>query len=124
MQDTALGNQFALALISTYALQWLKQSKLFPWMTVETQTLNRLVGAAIAFLSSVGILVSFDHVAGVLTVSGLTVANLLHAGARFLQQWAFQQAAYKGLVAPPMPGAMQAGAEKHPPVITVEETKQ
>ena len=124
MQDTALGNQFALALISTYALQWLKQSKLFPWLTVETQTLNRLVGAAIAFLSSVGILVSFDHVAGVLTVSGLTVANLLHAGARFLQQWAFQQAAYKGLVAPPMPGAMQAGAEKHPPVITVEETKQ
>ncbi len=120
MQDTALGNQFALALISTYALQWLKQSKLFPWLTVETQTLNRLVGAAIAFLSSVGILVSFDHVAGVLTVSGLTVANLLHAGARFLQQWAFQQAAYKGLVAPPMPGAMQAGAAEHPPVIVIE----
>ena len=124
MQDTALGDQFALALISTYALQWLKQSKFFPWLTVETQTLNRLVGAAIAFLSSVVILVSFDHVAGVLTVSGLTVANLLHAGARFLQQWAFQQAAYKGLVAPPMPGAMQAGAEKHLPIITVEETKQ
>jgi hypothetical protein len=120
VQDTALSDQIPLALISTYALQWLKASKFFPWLTMETQTLNRIVGIAIAFLTSVGVLVSFDHVAGVLTVTGLTLANLGHAVIRFGQQWTFQQASYRLVVAPAMPGAMQAGAAEHPPVLAIE----
>lgn len=119
MNDIALSEQIPLAVISTYALQWLKQTRFFPWLTVESQTFNRIAGVVIAFFGSVGVLTSFDHTAGVLTISGLTLANLTHASARFIQQWAMQQASYKMIVAPPMPGAMQAGAEEHPPVIAI-----
>jgi hypothetical protein len=116
MNDTTLSVQFTIALISTYALQWLKETKFFPWLTTETQALNRAVSLVIAFLASAGILVGFDHTAGVLTISGLTAANLLHAASRFVQQWAMQQAAYKGLVMPPRPGTT--------PPSNSQETKQ
>jgi hypothetical protein len=56
----------------------------------------------------------------VLTITGLTTANLMHVAVRFFQQYAYQQASYKLVVAPPMPGALQAGAEEHPPVIAIE----
>jgi len=120
MNETALSAQITVAVVSTYALQLLKQSRFFPWLTVESQTLNRIAGSVIAFLTSVGILVTFNHAAGILTISGLTVANLLHAGSHFVEQWAMQQVAYKGIVAPPMPGAMQAAAAEHPPVLAIE----
>jgi hypothetical protein len=118
--DIALNEQIPLAVISTYVLQWLKQSKLFPWLTVETQTLNRWAGIAIAFLSSVGVLVTFDHAAGVLTISGLTAANLLHVAARITQQWVMQQVAYRTVVAPPLPGALQAGAQERNPTPAIK----
>jgi hypothetical protein len=117
MQDPALSAQITVAVVSTYALQLLKQSKFFPWLTVETQTLNRVAGSLIALLTSVGILVTFS--AGTLMITGLTPINLLHAAAHFVQQWVMQQVAYKTVVSPPMPGAMQAGAEEHPPVIAI-----
>jgi hypothetical protein len=117
MQDPALSAQITVAVVSTYALQLLKQSKFFPWLTVETQTLNRIAGSIIALLTSVGILVTFS--AGTLMITGLTPINLAHAAAHFIQQWVMQQVAYKTVVAPPMPGAMQPGAEQHPPVISI-----
>lgn len=99
MNDIALSNQIPLALLSAYGLQWLKGSRFFPWITAETQTLNRWAGAVVAFCASVGVLVSFDHATGVLTISGLTAVNLGHVAWRFAQQWLLQQAAYKGVVA-------------------------
>ena len=123
MNDTALNDQIPLALLSTWAFQFLKRSKWFPWLSVESQKVNYAVGALIAFLSTVGILCNFDHAAGVLTISGLTTANLMHVAVRFFQQYAYQQASYKLVVAPPMPGALQAGAEEHPPVLEIAPAK-
>jgi hypothetical protein len=123
MLDTALTEQTTIAVITTYVFQWLKKSRWFPFLTVETQKFNRVLGVAVAFAASIGVVATFDHTAGVLTITGLTVAGLLHGGARFVQQWAFQQAAYKTLVAPPMPGALQQGAEEHPPVLAIEPPK-
>jgi hypothetical protein len=120
MLDTALTEQITLAVIATYALQIIKKSKWFPWLTVESQKLNYIVGVVVAFGASVGVVATFDHTAGVLTITGLTWAGLGHGAARFIQQWVFQQVAYKNLIAPPMPGAMQAGAEKQPPVLALE----
>jgi hypothetical protein len=120
MNDTALTGQFTIAILVPIVFQWIKIRKWFPWITVETQKLNRVVGVAVAFAASIGVVVGFDRTAGVLTVTGLTLAGLSHGVWRFVQQWAFQQASYKLIIAPPMPGAMQAGAEKHPPVLAVE----
>jgi hypothetical protein len=120
MLDTALTEQLTIAAITTYAFQILKKSKWFPWLTVESQKLNYVVGVLVAFGASIGVVATFDHTAGVLTVTGLTVAGVGHGLARFVQQWVFQQVAYKNLIAPPMPGQLQAGAEKHPPVLALQ----
>jgi CTP-dependent riboflavin kinase len=61
------------------------------------------------------VIATFDHTTGVLTITGLTISGIGHGLARFVQQWVFQQAAYKNLIAPPLPGAMQAAAAKKDP---------
>lgn len=54
---------------------------------------------------------TWDH--GTLSISGLTGANLEHALTRIVQQWTFQQAAYRSVIAPPLPGAIQESTTKH-----------
>ena len=120
MLDTALSEQIPIAVISTLVLQWLKKSRWFPWLTVESQKLNRIAGVVIAFAASIGVVATFDHTAGVLTITGLTLAGLGHGIARFIQQWSYQQAAYRTVVAPPLPGALQQGAEEKPPVLAIK----
>lgn len=120
MLDTALTEQATIAVITTYVFQWIKKSSWFPWLTMNSQKLNRILGVVVAFAASIGVVATFDHTAGVLTVTGLTMAGLGHGVARFIQQWVMQQTAYKVVIAPPMPGALQQGAERHPPVLKVE----
>jgi hypothetical protein len=113
---TELGSQATLAVLVSFALQWLKNSKYFPWITVETQQLNRLLSVLIAFVSGFGIYATWGQ--GTLSISGLTAANLFHAGTHAVQQLAFQHAAYRVLIAPPMPGAMQPAPPKETSPIT------
>lgn len=117
---TALTDQATIALYTTLIFQFLKKSKWFPWLTLESQNLNRIVGVVLAFAAAIGVSATFDQTAGQLTITGLTLVGLFHGTVRFLQQWAFQQGAYKLIVAPPMPGQLQAGAEKHPPELKLE----
>jgi hypothetical protein len=104
--DSELGTQASLAVLVSFAMQRLKASKYFPWLSGETERLNRVVALVIAFLSGFGIFVVWDH-HGTLTISGLTAANLFHAATHGIEQWAFQQTAYRTVIAPPLPGALQ-----------------
>lgn len=105
-----LGAQATIAIFVSFGLQWLKKSRFFPWLTVETQQLNRWVSIVIAFCAGIGIYVTWHE--GTLTVSGLTGPNMAHAIMRGLEQWAFQTTAYRGLIAPPQPGVVQAMIDK------------
>lgn len=120
MVDAVLTDQATIAVYTTLVFQLLKKSSWFPWLTLESQKLNRIIGIAAAFFAAIGVSATFDRTAGALTVTGLTVIGLFHGTVRFAQQWMMQQVAYKLVVAPPMPGALQAGAEKHPPVLKIE----
>lgn len=111
-----LGTQATVAVLVSFAIQRLKASKYFPWLTGETEKLNRLVALVVAFLSGFGIFVVWDH-HGTLTISGLTGANLFHAVMHGIQQWTFQQTAYRTVIAPPLPGALQ------PPLSTDKQTQ-
>jgi hypothetical protein len=123
-----MGNQLAtqasVAVLVSYALQWIKQSKWFPFITTETQTLNRWISAVVAFASGLGIFFTWNHTAGTLTIAGLTAANLLHAGTGMIQQWLFQHAAYRTLVAPPLPGAVQAQEKDAAAAVAVVQQAQ
>jgi hypothetical protein len=103
-----LASQFTLAAMVSFALQWLKAQPWFPWVTVETQKINRATSIALAALSGVGIFVTWNHDAGTLMISGLKAANLWHVGVKVVQQFAMQHVLYKAVIAPPIPGVMQS----------------
>jgi len=103
--SSELGAQATTAILVSFVMQWLKKSRFFPWLTVETETLNYWVSAIIAFLTGVGIFVTWSQ--GTLTISGLTSVNIYHALVRGVEQWAFQTTAYRALIAPPPAGYLQ-----------------
>jgi hypothetical protein len=100
-----LGSQATVAVLVSFAIQWIKKSSAFPWLTIETHKLNTLVSVIVAFASGFGIFATWDH--GTLAISGLTGVNLAHALTRIVQQWTFQHVAYRTVIAPPLPGAIQ-----------------
>lgn len=113
MDSSQLSTQATIAVAASFALQWLKKSPWFPWLTVETQALNRWVAMVIAAATGFGIYVTWSS--GTLNITGLTVANLWHAATRCVEQWTFQHAAYRTLIAPPLPGAVQAAQKDQKP---------
>ena len=108
--SSELGAQATIAILVSFGLQWLKKSRFFPWLTIETQAVNRWVSIVIAFGAGIGIYATWNQ--GTLTVTGLTPDNIYHALVRGVEQWAFQTTAYRSLIAPPQPGVVQAMIEK------------
>lgn len=101
-------SQVSLALLVPYVLQYLKKSKWFPLVSYTTDKLNRTISAVIAFVAGFGIAINFDDSAGVLTVTGLTIAGLWTGTLHAVQQFLMQHTVYKLAVAPPPPGVEQA----------------
>lgn len=108
-------SQFTAAAVVVYALQMIKKSAWFPWMTQETTTLNRLVSAAGAFIGSIGVHMAFS--AGqatapdgtyLITVTGLTLANVGAGLWHWMNQFAGQQLLYDGIVSKTSPKTPQA----------------
>ena len=95
-----LSSQLSLAYVTSSVMEWLKHQGWFPLMDKETANLNRLVAVVASFLVAVGIHFSFDTSAGVLTITGLTAGNIVHGLLAWVQQFAFQQGAFKLLVKP------------------------
>jgi len=103
-----LSSQAAIAIISSYGIQYLKGQPWFPFLKANAQKLNTMVTAIIAALAGLGVAITFNE--GTLMVTGLTLANLGHIVSHFLEQWAFQHAAYQGLInrgGGPQPGAVK-----------------
>jgi len=110
IMGSELGAQASIAILVSFGIQWVKKSRFFPWLTVETQAVNRWVSIVAAFCAGIGIYATWNQ--GTLTVTGLTGINVYHALMRGVEQWAFQTTAYRGLIAPPQPGIVQSMLEK------------
>ena len=108
--SSELGAQASIAILVSFIMQWVKKSRFFPWLTVETEKLNYWMSVIIAFLTGIGIFVTWNQ--GTLIISGLTSSNIYHALVRGLEQWAFQTTAYRALIAPPPAGYLQAMLER------------
>ena len=78
---TVMGNEvldtLSASAISVAIIQWLKNTKLIPFMDQHTSGINRIVAWVMAFLAGTGIHYQFDHATGTLTLTGLTVATIL-----------------------------------------------
>jgi uncharacterized membrane protein (DUF441 family) len=83
-------------------IQWLKDSKYFPWITAQTETLNKILGAFLAFIASIGVQYSYHE--GVVTIT-FTVLTVLAGLWHWIQQLMMQHLVYYGIIKPPAASA-------------------
>jgi len=111
-------------------IQWLKATKLVPFINQHSAGLNRTLGWVSAFATGAGIHYTFNHDAGVLTITGLSAGVIIHTATVTAKQYAVQWLIYKGVVKGPAetvsaiaegivrpvpvasPGAIAAGIEQ------------
>lgn len=86
------GNSFIWAMFSSALMQFVKKHPKLSWFTERTEvSVQRVIAGVVAIAGGLGIGMVFDHDAGVLTVSGLTLASVYHAARQFaLQEFVYQ----------------------------------
>lgn len=90
-----LSTQLTLGMLVPYILEWLKGQKWFPAMGPNNPWLNRIVAAIIAGAAGFGITGHFESSAGVLTITGLTLANIQQGLFHSVLQYLLQHTVYK-----------------------------
>ena len=87
--------------VCVWLIQWAKGSKLVPFLTHETQALNKIASVVIAGLASAGIVLGASHTGsvsqGTLSISwqGLTFANVANLVYHWIANYAAQKGMYK-----------------------------
>ena len=95
---TDIQSMLVLNAILVWILQAVKSSKYLPWITAETQAINKLASALLAALASAGMVFSVVHTGsggtGEITLhyAGVTTLSL----ANFLWHWVGNYAIQKG----------------------------
>ena len=114
-----LGQQGGVAFATVFLLDYLKRASWFPWISNETETLNRALSLIVAFCTAAGLKIASSgttHGPGSLTIawgSSLWVV-LGHAGSQFLAQ----EGAHKFLAAHKMLKTvlLYIGQQQSPPI--------
>lgn len=82
-----LGSQITAAAVISFVIGWLKKSPWFPWITTETAKLNRVAAVVLSGLAALGLHFQFNHSAGSLLITGLSLQGFLlgawHWGSQF-----------------------------------------
>jgi hypothetical protein len=90
--DTVTASAMSVAIV-----QWLKNTKLIPFMNQHSSGINRAVAWFMAFLSGTGIHYNFDHATGTLTLTGLTAMAIFHTAGDTIKSYALQWLVYRGV---------------------------
>jgi hypothetical protein len=95
-------HQGGVGVIFVYLLEWLKKSNWFPWVSQNSGTLNRWIGLAIAFGTSVGVKAVAEgtsqtgwHIALTIPPLAVMVDTLVHAATQFGEQQVLYHCAVK-----------------------------
>lgn len=86
-------SQLAGAALLAYLLQWIKHSRLVPWVGEHTKGINYALTGLMSLVATIGIHYNFDASTGVLTIGGLHASTILSGLIEWAKQWAFQQGA-------------------------------
>ena len=99
MTDIDLSYQSGSAVLTVLALDFLKRAKWFPWMTCDTETVNRIVGVAVAIGATIGVsVVSHEgnwHTGGQITIAFPSLVNGVHGVLQVATQYGFQETLHK-----------------------------
>lgn len=99
--STELPSLITTSAITVAAIQWLKNTKLIPFINQHSSTVNRVVGWTAAFITAAGLHYTWDANTGTLTLTNLHLMSILHAAGDTTKSYAFQWLIYKGIVQTP-----------------------
>ena len=116
--DNELLSTITASSMAVAIIQWLKNTKLVPFMNQNSAGLNRFVGWFAAFVSGAGLHYHYEASTGTLTLTGLTAAAIVHTGWDTVQSYAAQWLIYRGIVKQPA-ADVAAVAQGMPATITV-----
>ncbi len=101
MEVDTIKNILILNAVCVWLIEVVKRSRYFPWVTQETEQINKMLSAFLAALSSAGItVVTINQGPGNLDIhiTGLTLPTLLHFVWHGLGNYAVQKWVYKMVV--------------------------
>lgn len=93
--DNLVLNQVTSSAVVILLINKLKSSSWFPSITKGTDELNRVLAVLFAGLGAIGVHTSFDHAAGILTITGLTTTGILTGLWHWVTSYATQELAYQ-----------------------------
>ncbi len=117
VETTTVGDLLSTLTASTLTvsiIQWLKTSKWLPFVNQHSAGLNRTLGWLSAFATGAGIHWTFNHDAGVLTITGLSAGIIIHTATITAKQYAVQWLIYKGIVKEPAANVAAVAEGLHP----------
>lgn len=100
MPDEIL-SQFTASAMTAYAIEWLKRSQYFPFITAETKTVNRVLSAIGAALTAFGIHTAIEGSSGAgwhVTIAIPSTVLLLHAVWDWAKAFVLNQAVFDGVI--------------------------
>lgn len=96
---TAFGTSVTVSAIGVALIEFVKRSKWFPWATMETAKLNRILSVLYAMIAAVGIHIAWNHgaVPGsyMIEVTGLTLAGVALGIWSVLKAFVLQELIYR-----------------------------
>src|SRR5262245_47913538 len=90
--------QFTVSSVVVWAIDLLKRAKWFPWLSVETESLNRFAACIGAAITSAGIHFALEPAAEgqwTMHITGLSIWSITHFGKGFLVAIVTQQTVLK-----------------------------
>ena len=100
MDLNLFGAQGLVMVVLPFLLEWLKKSTWFPWLAKGSVVWLRVWSAAVAALSSYGVMIQSDWTIGHHAIDGLTASVGLEMVGRFVAQLLGQEAIYRRVVKP------------------------
>lgn len=87
--------QLGLAALVAFVIQWAKNSSWFPWLTTETDKVNRAVAVLLSGLASFGIHATWNGTNHSLLIEGLGLSTILPALWHWFVQFLYTHGIYK-----------------------------
>lgn len=115
MVENIVITQVTTSAIVVAAIQWLKSSRFFPWITKESGAMSRFVSALLAAGAAVGIHTTWDPSAHALTITGLTAFGIALATWEWAKSFVLNELIYRSTVKP---------QKADPPIVVVNQPAQ
>lgn len=98
--DSVVVTHVTAAAVSVAAINWLKNSSAFPWITQEKTRLLRVVALITAAIGAIGIHYTWDATSRVLSFDVPTLASTFGIAVAYVKSFAMQELTYQATKRP------------------------